>query len=104
MFSINIMAYTNTIKDCDSHKGHLVHVRGGFMEKFINQSPFNVPSQCSHECLCFKHTSVTQEVRLFGINSPSSIHKHVVRYCWAYRGDTINGRGLLYPLPTDSSI
>lgn len=27
LFSINIMAYTNTIKDCDSHKGHVVHVR-----------------------------------------------------------------------------
>lgn len=96
------MAYTNTIKDCDSHKDRLVHVRGGFIEKFIYQSPLNVPSQCSHECLCFKHTSVTQEVRLFGMNSLRSIHKHIVRYFWTYRGDIINARGLLYPLSTES--
>lgn len=41
LFSINIQAYTNTIKDCDSHKGHVVHVREGFIEKFIYQSLFN---------------------------------------------------------------
>lgn len=27
LFSINVLAYTNTIKDCDSLKGHVVHVR-----------------------------------------------------------------------------
>lgn len=29
LLRINIMAYTNTIKDCDSHKGHVEHVREG---------------------------------------------------------------------------
>lgn len=82
LLSINIMAFTNIIKDCDGHKGHVVHVRGGFIEKFIYQSPFNVPSQCSHEfCTLLSHMKLDYlalTVLAQSINMLSAIFGHIV--------------------------